>query len=37
MVMAWKGLKGLLGTSCKVYKSFITTAFRPKLAINNNY
>jgi len=37
MVMARKGLKGLLGTSRKVYKSSITTAFRPRLAINNNY
>jgi len=35
--MARKGLEGLLGTSRKVYKSFITAAFWPKLAINDNY
>jgi len=37
MVIARKGLEGLLGTSHKVYRSSITAAFRPRLAINNNY
>jgi len=35
--MARKGLGGLLETLRKVYKSSITTAFQPKLAINNNH
>ena len=37
MVIAWKGLGGLLGTKRKVYRSSITAAFRPRLAIDNNY
>jgi len=37
MVIAWKGLGGLLGTIRKVYRSSIATAFRPRLAINDNY
>jgi len=37
MVMAQKGLEGLLGTSREVYKSFIAAAFRPRLAINDDY
>ena len=32
MVIARKGLEGLLGTSREVYGSSITAAFRPKLA-----
>jgi hypothetical protein len=35
--MARKGLGGLLGTISKVYRSSITAAFRPRLAINNNH
>jgi len=37
MVMARKGLGGLLRTSREVYGSSITAAFRPRLAINNNH
>jgi len=37
MVMARKGLGGLLGTLREVYRSFIAAAFRPRLAIDNNY
>jgi len=35
--MAWKGLGSLLETLYKVYGSSITTAFQPRLAINNNH
>jgi len=35
--MARKDLEGLLKTLYKVYKSSITAAFRPRLAINNNH
>ena len=37
MVIAQKGLECLLETINKVYKNSITTAFQPRLAINNNY
>ena len=37
MVMAQKGLGGLLGITRKVYRNSITAAFQPKLAINNSH
>ena len=37
MDIARKGLGSLLGVKYKVYGSFTTTAFRPKLTTNSNY
>jgi len=34
--MAWKGIKSLLETTRKIYRNFTTTAFRPRLATNDN-
>jgi len=36
MVIAWKGLESLLGIMYKVHKSPTTTAFWPRLTIDDN-
>ena len=36
MVMAQKGLRSLLGITRKIYKSFATTVFQPRLTTNSN-